>query len=368
MFVTGLLIIGALLVLSILVLVHEFGHMMAAKSIGVWVEEFGIGLPPKVWGKKIGETEYTINALPLGGFVRLHGETPQTKVTKPNRAFKNKSKLARAYVAVAGIFMSLLFAVFCLTAIFWMFGFERVRVVEVADNSPALEAGIQQGDIIKRVDGKEVLLATDFPAIVQDFKGETVDFYFERDGQEMSLPLTVNNEFVEDKGFTGILFESTGFTHASLLQRPFVYTYYGVKETAYWTEKTVEGFMILFSQLGRGEKPAGVAGPLGVTLTISEILRYGVFSAFRFTAIISVNLAVINLVPFPPLDGSRVALLGVEAIVGRKKVSKVEHRILEVGMAILLFLILVLTLTEIPTLIKAGSVSGFVDQLFGAAN
>jgi len=368
MFVTFLLIIAALLVLSILVVVHEWGHMMAAKSIGVWVEEFGIGLPPKVWSKKYGETEYSINALPLGGFVRLHGEGPETKVKFPERAFRNKSKLGRAYVAVAGIFMNIVLAVVCLSSVLWIFGIEHVSVVDVVENSPAVEAGILPGDIINKVNSKDIVLASDFPAIVQDFRGESVDFYLTRDSQDLVLPITINEEFVEDMGFTGILFESAGLHHLPVIQRPFTYTYLGIKEAAYWTQKTAEGFVTLFGQLGNGHKPDGLAGPLGVALTIAEILKYGAYNALRFSAIISINLAVINLVPFPPLDGSRVVFLIAEAIIGKKHVSKFEHRILEIGMAILLLLILVLTLTEIPKLYQAGSVTGFVDQLFGAAN
>lgn len=368
MLTTILLILGALVVLSILVLVHEWGHMMAAKSIGVWVEEFGIGLPPKVWSKKVGETIYSINALPLGGFVRLHGETPDTKVTQPERAFRNKSKLGRAYVAVAGIFMNLVFAVLCLSLVLWIFGIEHVNVVSVSEGSPAEISGIQEGDVITKVEDKDIILASDFPAIVQDFKGENVEFTLIRDNEEKVIPVTINSEYIEGQGFTGILFESAGLYQAPLIQRPFTYTYLGFKEAVYWTDKTVEGFLTLFGQLGKGQAPQGLAGPLGVTLTIAEILRYGIYNALRFSAIISINLAVINLVPFPPLDGSRVALLVIEAVIGKERVSKFEHRVLEVGMAVLLLLILGLTITEVPKLIQAGSVSGFVDNLFGAAN
>ena len=101
-----LLGIGALLVLTVIVVVHEFGHLIAAKRAGVWVEEFGIGLPPRIWGKKIGETIWSINAIPLGGFVRLHGETEDEKKSKPTRAFVNKGARAKIYISLAGVFIS----------------------------------------------------------------------------------------------------------------------------------------------------------------------------------------------------------------------------------------------------------------------
>jgi len=354
----------ALLVLSILVLVHEFGHYMAARMIGVWVEEFGIGLPPKIWGKKIGETEYTINALPLGGFVRLHGEDPSMKVTKPERAFKNKSKLARAFVAVAGISMNLVFASFCLSLIFWFFGTQTVNVEDIADGSPAAVSELAVGDEVLKVNDRSIRVVESFSSEVADSAGEQAIFTVNRDGQRLEIPVSINSEYVEDQGYSGILYKPNEPRHDSLIARPFTYTAYGIDEAVYWTKKTVEGFITLFSQLGSGQAPAGLAGPLGVTLTIAEILRYGIYSTLTFTAIISINLAVINLVPFPPLDGSRVLLLGVEAIVGREKVQKYETKILEIGMGILLLLILVLTITEIPKLISAGSITGFVDTLF----
>lgn len=355
----------ALLVLSLLVLVHEFGHYLAARLIGVWVEEFGIGLPPKVWGKKIGNTEYTINALPLGGFVRLHGETPDVPVTKPDEAFKNKSKLARAFVAVAGIFMNIVLAFVCLTSIYWLFGVQRVKIIEIAPESPAAVSEIQLEDVVLKVNDRFVTSSEVFRTSIAENAGKTATLTVLRNNSEQKIDIKVNSEFIENMGYTGILFEPLEYEHLPILERPIAYTTYGYKDTAYWVTKTVEGFGILFGQIGKGQVPQGLAGPLGVTLTIAEILRYGIYSALTFTAIISINLAVINLVPFPPLDGSRVLLLGVEAIVGKKKVQKVETKVLEVGMLILLGLILILTITEVPKLISAGSITGFVNNLFG---
>jgi len=357
----------AILDLSILVIVHEWGHLMAAKLIGVWPEEFGIGLPPKIKSKKIGETTYSLNALPFGGFVRLHGELADQKNLIKERAFVYKSKLARAFVALAGIFMNFAFAAVLLTIPFFFTGVEQgVVVVNVAEGSPSEAAGIIEGDQVLILNGKGLIDNRDFSRIVQAKAGETVKLGVERDGDVFNTEIAIRDKFVENEGFTGITHRPFKVSHPPVWQQPFVYAYHGAKDTVYWTKQTIEGFKILFGGLAKAQIPSGVAGPFGVTFTISEIFKFGMIAVLEFTAIISINLALINILPFPPLDGSRVVLLGVEAIVGKEKLRKVETKILEGGMMILLLLILVITLSEIPKLIRAGSISAFVESLFSS--
>lgn len=352
----------AILVLSVLVLVHEFGHFIAAKMIGVWPEEFGVGLPPRAWGKKIGETIYSINWLPLGGFVRLHGESGDAKITKPERAFVNKSKLARAFVAVAGIVMNFFFAWVCFTLMLGITGIPRgVAVEDIEEGSPAAEAGVMPGDTIYTFDGKEIIGTEEFLLGIRASRGKELNMGIKRGGEDVDVALNVRSEVEEGQGFTGITYA----VRPVEIERanPIKVMYYGGRETVKWTKFTVDALGTLFSSLGSGKVPEGLAGPFGVTLTIAEVIRYGIVALLSFTGIISVNLALVNIIPFPPLDGSRVVLLGVEAIIGQKKLNKFEGKILNVGMAILLILILALTLSEIPKLISAGSISGFVDSL-----
>jgi regulator of sigma E protease len=151
-----LLILGALIVLSILVIVHELGHFFAAKKSGVLVEEFGIGLPPRAWGKKIGETIYSINWIPLGGFVKLHGEVGEEKIKYPNRAYVNKGALTRIWIALAGVLMNLLFAILCFSIVYTVTGIPKsretgqVRIEEVISGSPSEEVGLAAGDIVQK--------------------------------------------------------------------------------------------------------------------------------------------------------------------------------------------------------------------------
>lgn len=358
-----ILIILALLILSILVLVHEFGHFIAAKLIGVWPEEFGIGLPPRAWGKKIGETIYSVNWLPLGGFVRLHGESSDTKITKPERAFVNASKLKRAFVAMAGIVMNFWFAWVCFTLMFLISGVPKgVNVIEVEEGSPAHGAGIAAGDVIYSLNNQEIVGTEEFLLGVRSARGKEINLAGLRGREGFDYKLTVRSEAAEGQGLTGITYD----LRPAEIRRPniFSYFYYGGRETVKWTKFTVAAIATIFSDLGGGKVPQGLAGPFGVTLTIAEVIRYGIVALLSFTGIISVNLALVNVIPFPPLDGSRVLLLGVEAIVGKKSIQKIEGKLLTAGMAVLLLLIAVLTLSEIPRLISAGSISGFVDSLF----
>lgn len=361
-----ILIILALLILSLLVVVHEFGHYIAARMIGVWVEEFGIGLPPRAWGKKIKETIYSINWLPLGGFVRLHGETPDAKVSIPARAFVNQTKAKRAFVALAGIVMNFWFAWVAFSLMFVISGIPRgVAVTEVEQGSPADTAGVKSGDIITNLNGQEIVGTEEFLLGIRSSLGKEITFDGTRGGEPVEFNLKVRDQVEEGKGFTGITYDvrPVEYERPGLLAAPIKYAYYGGRETVKWTKFTVEALASLFSDLGRGKVPQGLTGPFGVTLTIAEVIKYGIVAVLSFTGIISVNLALINVIPFPPLDGSRVMFLGIEALVGKRRIEKIEPKVLTAGMVVLLLLIGLLTLSEIPRLISAGSISGFVDSL-----
>ncbi len=361
-----ILIILAVLVLSLLVVVHEFGHYMAARIIGVWVEEFGVGLPPRAWGKKIGETIYSINWLPLGGFVRLHGETPDSKISIPKRAFVNQSKLKRAFVAMAGIFMNFWFAWVCFSLMFVLSGIPRgISVVEVEEGSPAELSGVMAGDVINSMNNLEIVGTEEFLLGIRKNLGQEVTFGATRDGAELSYNINVRSEVAEGQGFTGITYDirPAAIERPGMIIAPVKYAYYGGRETVKWTKFTVEALGTLFSSLGKGQVPEGLTGPFGVTLTIAEVIKYGIVAVLSFAGIISVNLALVNVIPFPPLDGSRVLFLGIESLIGKKKLEKIEPKILTGGMVFLLILIGLLTLSEIPKLIQAGSISGFVDSL-----
>lgn len=361
-------IISAILVLSILILVHELGHFLAAKLVGVWPEEFGIGLPPRIWGKKIGKTLFSVNALPIGGFVRLHGETGEVEPKYPKRAFVNKSKISRIFVAVAGVGMNFLLAVVLFTAIFFVTGIDRgVKIIEVAPESPASVAGILAGDRIRLVEGEQVKSPVDFPYLIDKYKGKEIDIDVIRgeNGSEKNVALKVvmRNEAPQEEGLLGVAFIPAETYFPSLVARPLVFLYYGFLKAISVTLLIVVGLWQLISELIGGSVPSGVAGPVGVTALIAEVGKMGIVPVLDFMALISINLAVLNLVPFPPLDGSRVVFILLEIIFGKKRLPKIEVYAHSIGMIILLGLMILVTANEIPKLLTAGSLSNFVETL-----
>lgn len=365
---TVVVILLALVVLSVLIVVHEFGHYISARLFGVWVEEFGIGYPPKIKGKKIGETEYSINALPVGGFVRLHGETPGMEISKPKRAFLNQSKFARIVISLAGVFMNFLLAICFFTVIFWLTGVGRgVNIVEVVDGSPAHAAGLFAGDKVVSLDGEALVDSQDFPYYLEKHAGNLVNIGVARevDGERVSVvvPVNVRAEPKKNEGYVGAVYVPETLYEPPVWQRPLVYAKYGLQETYRWTDRIVVGLGTLFKQLLSGTSSGGVAGPLGVTLTFAQAIKYGLVTTLNLAAIISINLALLNLIPFPPLDGSRVVLTLAELVVGTKIIRKHETRVYTVGMIILLLFVAVVTVGEIPKLIHAGSISKFVETI-----
>ena len=364
-------ILTFLIVLSVLILAHEFGHYWAAKRAGVLVEEFGFGFPPRIFGKKIGETIYSINLLPFGGFVRLHGEISEEGVTKPQRAFMNKSKKARISILLAGVTMNLLLAVVAFATVYSFSGIpketENVRVVDVVPGSPAQTAKILVGDVVKNVDGEEVTTVSGFIEIVEGSKGDRLLIELERTkGDETILEkvrITPREDPPEEEGPLGVVISSTEVYYPPIWQRPFVGIYYGVKEALFWTATMVTGFIGLFANLFSGQVPQDIAGPVGIFALTSEAAKYGIFTLINFVGILSINLVILNILPFPALDGGRLLFIGIESVIGRKILPKIEATINTIGMIILISLLLAITVQDVRRLVSAGGISGFLNSI-----
>ncbi len=369
----GVFLILAIVILSILILVHEFGHFIAAKKSGIWVEEFGIGLPPRVFGKKIGETIYSVNLLPIGGFVRLHGESEEG-VKYKKKAFFLKPKKIRILVALSGIIMNYFFAVGCFSVVYFIYSFKgipeetgEVRIVSVEKDSPAEKNGLKVGDIIRSVDGEKVKLSSEFRALMEEKKGKEIELSIERltNGKIETLPIkvTTRENPEEGQGFLGVEVTSVRLLIPPNWQKPFVALYYGFRETVVISKMVVIGLISVFVDLTEGQVPQGVVGPLGITALLAYAVQYGLVPVLNLAGLISLNLALLNLVPFPPLDGARFVFITAEAIFGRKVLPKVESAVNTIGIALLLLLLLALTSKEVPKLIKSGSISTFVENM-----
>ena len=257
-----------IIVLSILVFVHELGHFLAARRAGIRVDEFGFGFPPRVWGKKIGETIYSINALPVGGFVRLHGEDEAVAEDK-ERAYFFQGKFTRFLVVVAGVLMNFLLSILAFSIISWHSGVPqetgRVKVNAVATGSPAEAADIQNGDVIVAVDGKQVVNSDEFIQEVGTKRGKEVELTLLKSNQETQKVSTVPRENPPvGEGALGVTFSSKEFVKPPLYKRPFVSIREGVKEAVFWVQTTVGGLATVVSQVIQGQKPEGIAGPIGI--------------------------------------------------------------------------------------------------------
>ena len=356
-----------LLVLSILVIVHELGHFIMARRAGVLVEEFGFGLPPRVFGKKIGETIYSINLLPFGGFVKLHGESSEEGVTYPERAFLNKSKKTRVGILVAGVVMNFILAVVAFSVVYSFSGVPKetkdVKAVEIVKDSPAEAAGIIAGDIIRKVDDKNVASTKEFIGAIEEKKGEEVSLELVREGKVINLTVTPRENPPEGQGPLGVIISTTEVYFPPIWQRPFIGMQLGFKEAIFWGQTIILGLGKIFKDLFAGMPPKDLSGPVGIFVITSEAAKFGILALVNFVGILSVNLAILNIVPFPALDGGRLLFIGIESVLGRKVVPKIESIVHTIGMVILLVLLLAITAHDIQRLIKAGSISGFIDSV-----
>ncbi|MEK7188254.1 MAG: M50 family metallopeptidase [Patescibacteria group bacterium] len=359
-----------LLVLSVLILFHEFGHFLVARYFGVWVEEFGWGLPPRIFGKKIGETIYSINALPIGGFVKLHGEMTGDNVTNPTRAFVNKPKKIKGLIIIAGVVMNFILAVLCFSIVYTASGVpqdtKKVKILEISTGSPAQISGLVIGDIVKKVDGKEVISTAEFISLVEQKKGKKAIFDIERKekGELVAKKITVSPRGNPPKkeGPLGVAISTIDIYYPPLYLRPFYGVYYGFKESLFWGKIVGMGFVKIFQDLAMGHAPQGLSGPVGIFIVTHEAAKAGVLVLINFIGVFSVNLAIFNLLPFPALDGGRLLFVGLEKVLGKKVLPKVESTIHTIGMVILLALLFLISAREVKIVSQVG-VSGFVDKM-----
>lgn len=357
------------LVLSVLILVHELGHFFAAKKAGLWVEEFGFGIPPRIFGKKIGETLYSVNFLPFGGFVKIHGQNEGEDIKKPNRAFYKKGKLTRSIIITAGILMNFLLGIVCFAFVYTFSGIpreiEEVRIVGIDAESPAQKTGLMSGDVVRQIAGKEVYSTGDFISEIEKFKGEVLFLTIERevDGQivKKDFEIIPRDEYPEGQGPLGVVVTQSEIYFPPVWQRPFLGAYYGVKEAIFWGRMIIVGIFGMIVQLFSGTIPKDVAGPVGIFAITSEAAKIGTLSLVNFVGILSVNLAILNLLPFPALDGGILLFIIFEAIFGKKILPKAEAIIHNVGMIVLILLLLLITFYDVRRFVIAGSIQNFLE-------
>ena len=356
--------LGILLVLSILILIHELGHFWVAKKSGVWVEEFGFGLPPRLIGKKIGETIYSLNWLPFGGFVRLHGENSEEGISYPNRSFMAKSKLVRAKIVVAGIVMNLILGLLCFAIVYSFLGIPKeqgfVQIVDVAVDSPAALAGVTSNDVVVSFNKNAVAKSADFTNLTKENAGKKVALEINRGEQKMTFNITLRENPEDGKSFLGIVVSSQMTYYPPVWQRPFYGAYYGTIASYDTTISVFQGLWGTVSQAAHGKPSQDTVGPVGILAIIYFVLKQGILPVLNLMGLISINLAVLNILPIPALDGGRLLFIGIEAIFGKKILPKIEAAFHSVGFLLLLILIFIVSFFDIKRVIANGGFTGFI--------
>lgn len=369
-----------IVILAVLILVHEWGHFYAAKRSGIRVDEFGLGFPPRIAGKRVGETLYSLNWLPFGGFVKIFGEDPSEEdilTADRDRSFFYQRKHIQAFVIVAGVICNWLLAVVLLSLAF-MVGVpasteafpeavatnQRVIVTQVFENTPAEIAGLSAGDEILRVVARngqtseiDPLESSEISDFVQNRAGEELEFYVKgADGEEGVInvspelvdALGENLDLEEGRAYIGIAMESVADIKLPV-HRAVAEGFVGAYDL---TIQTVKGLSALFIGIFDGTaKLEQVSGPVGIATFVGSASREGLGSLFFLVALISINLAVINLFPFPALDGGRLLFVIIEAIKGSPIKRSVANWANLIGFFLLIALLLVVTYHDIIKLI-----------------
>jgi regulator of sigma E protease len=358
-------IILFLVVLAVLIFVHELGHFVVAKKSGIRVDEFAIGFPPKILSWVRGETKYVLNLIPFGGYVKIFGENPDDESmtgADSKRSFVNAKKWKQVCVLLSGIGMNIVFA-WILISISFMFG-SLVPVGEGASNyskyikdsqvvltgvlvgSPAEKAGLKQGDKLFSVEsvGGNDLNTTKVRELIEKSADNQIDISYERAGVKNNITATSELNSDENRKVIGIYMENVGVVQLN----PVLALWEGGKLTVTTFKQVAVGLGTFLFQALKGQGDfSQVSGPVGIVGLVGDAATFGLAYFLSFVAFISLNLAVINLIPFPALDGGRVLFTIIEVIMRRPIKPKIANAANAIGFFILIALMLVITYRDI---------------------
>ena len=348
------------LVLGFLVLVHELGHFITALKLGVDVEEFGIGFPPKIFSIKRKGITYSLNLIPLGGFVKIKGENGDEDDHDP-RSFANQKAWKRSLILSAGVFMNLVSAFILLTIGFYLglpqaidretvaqnIEYKGVVIMEVMENSAADQNGLEMGDYILSINDQEVGPAAnvyDTISLNIEENKESIKLIIERRGEEKEFNIEPSIMQEGSQPIIGIGLIDTGIVSYGF----FGSIVHGFKMTIAMIKNVIIALGLLLWNLIRGQGlTQELAGPVGVAIIAGQVAKMGWIYVLQFAAILSINLGIINILPFPALDGGRLLFVGLEKIRGKKMTPKTEAIIHNTGFLLLIALILVVTFRDI---------------------
>ncbi|OCL27124.1 RIP metalloprotease RseP [Orenia metallireducens] len=355
-------LVSFIIVLGILVFFHELGHFMVAKYVGVQVEEFAIGMGPKLLGKQYGETLYSIRLLPLGGYCKMTGEMPvddngddikQEEVELYQKAFREekclfqKSVWQRFWVIFMGPVMNFLLAALFFTLIFSIYGVEvntseSTVIGQVFPEQPAYEAGLRDGDKILAVNNQKVGNWEELAGIINKNPNQEIALQVERDNQILELNVVPRLDEDREVGVIGII---PVYNRKSV--NIFEAIWLGIQRTGIY----IYGLILGLWKMVTGQMASDVSGPVKIAQFVGDAARSGMLRLMEFSALISINLGIMNLLPIPALDGGRLVFLGWELITGKPVDPEKEGMVHLVGFVLLMVLFVVIMIKDIRSII-----------------
>jgi len=332
-------------VFGLLILAHEFGHFLLAKKAGVKVDEFAIGFGPSLLAFRRGETVYSLRLFLLGGYVRMAGMflRPDEEPPPPGRGFNDQGLGKRLAIVFAGPAMNFALAwslFFVLLALFGVPKEPTLRLARVQPGWPAWEAGLRAGDEILSVDGTRIESWRELQRKIAASAGHPVELGVRREGREFRVTVTPVKG-PEERGVIGV---------APVMSMERVPPSRALGESARWTWSVVAGTVQAIGSALRGQGEVTLIGPVGITREIGEASRLGVVYLLMITALLSANLGLLNLLPIPALDGSRILFLLWELVRGKRMAPEREHLLHLIGFTLLILLMLAITYRDLARL------------------
>lgn len=348
-------IVYALIVFLILVFVHELGHFLAARKVGIGVNEFAIGMGPKLLSKQKGETLFSLRAVPFGGYCKMEGEDEESE--HPD-AFNNKPARSRVLVLLSGSLFNIIFAAIILMVIIFSQGQPTMKIDTVDENAPVYIAGMQQGDEIISINNKPVENWGDVNVVVSDIIIEEVGPEKPAAGQSVTdfdLDIKVKSAAGEEKIITAPLYIDENREYKIGITPVIKYTpLFALKSVGYGFQATWNMTKMMYDVLGKlvtgRESLDEITGPVGIVLAVGDTVEHGFIYVLQLTALISLNLGIVNLLPFPALDGGRIFFLIIRQITGKRISDTFEGIFHFVGFVILIGFMLFITYRDIAKL------------------
>jgi len=352
-------VLATIFVLGVLVFIHELGHFLTAKLFKIRVERFSIGYPPRLIGKKVGDTDYCLSAIPFGGYVKISGMVDESldrkQLEQPAQPweFRAKPRIQRFAVVIAGSLMNLLLALAIFIAATWIQGIpepDGTVLGQVFEGKPAALAGLKPKDQIVRVDGKEIVSWNQLTETVHSSANKPLHFEWKRGDTLLSATITpikdkiVANGDLRDAGLIGILpqyeIKKAGF---------FGSIGAGSKNFYYLAKLVLNSVVHLIT--GK-ESIKSLAGPIFIAKMAGESAKSGIGVLFEFMALLSLNLGILNLMPFPVLDGGHILILFIEAVIRRELPVKAKMFVQQFGMILLIGLMLLAIYNDVMRIVK----------------